>query len=609
MDIDNNLIETIENSFRRGKSIRRNLPSQSKLVIDQKLPYLCVYRFRDKPDPYMTSLLKTQGAYLVVHESVKVKDLLEALMAVALEEFKSFMIVEIWNDESPESESTFRLLYPEGKVSATISALEKGFAELSKFLPRIKVKLEGTLQRRPEGFDPLMDIGKIKESGALLIGIAIPPLFRDKDNVRTYPLFFREIQQKFAEIIKMGAFELVRGQEDTKFLHYLMLGKTRLDNIVRSADKRMAAIDEKMNFILTVTPINVASEWQKFKEKNYSSLPKFTYRLISIDPEMEKRKLFNIPLEDIEHTTLAFLLRDKRTELEKQLQMLEERGTKNFFHLSQSIYGDIKEEITQAAISLLKYEMPGEQAEYDTVNAIDFAQIADRELEKYRKVFPKINLTVKVKESVTGLIVSGSELSVGKSLSISEERVNALIQHEIGTHILTYCNGHVQPLHLMYSGFAGYEQMQEGIAVLAEFLVGGLNINRLRLLAARVLAVNALIGGADFVECYHMLCKEYGFCGKNSFNITMRVFRGGGFTKDAIYLKGLIQVLNFIKEGGDLTRLYAGKYALEHLPFIEELEHLSILRKPILPDYLGTREAREKIKRIQKGIVLSELIN
>lgn len=606
--METKLIDNISNSFKRGKSIRKNLPSKGKLVIDQKLPYLCVYRFREKPDNFLASLLKTQAAYLIIQKDVDIHELLERLIEISVEEFRSFMIVELWNDHDRENESTFNVYYPEGKVSATIQALEKGLGELSHFLPSIKVESEGTRQRAPYDFSPLISFETIRKTGTLLIGISVPPLFRDKSDKITYPLFFRKVQRKFGELIKVAAFEFVRGQTKSNFVHYLMLGKTRLDNVVRAADKRIAAIDEKMNFILSVTPVNVTSEWKKFKENNFSMAPNFTYRLISIDPEVEKRSLFNLPLDKIEDPTLAFLLRDKRTELEKQLLMLEERGTKKFFHTSQSIYGDISAEVLEAAKALLDYEIPAEETEYTNVSAGEFAITANTELEKYRKVFPKLDLQVRVKDNVTGLIVSGPQLSVGTTLSISEERVNALIQHEIGTHILTYCNGHVQPFHLMYAGFAGYEQMQEGLAVLAEFLVGGLNINRLRLLAARVLAVDALIHGADFIECYHMLCNKHGFGGKTSFNITMRVFRGGGYTKDSIYLKGLIQVLNYIKDGGDLSHLYAGKYALEHLPLIEELEHLKILKKPVLPEYLQDKQAKEKIKRIKKGIELTELI-
>ena len=97
--MDINLVEAISNSFKKGKSIRRNLALNSKLVIDQKLPYLCVYRFKDKPDPYLASLLKTQGAYLIANASLDVSSLLETLIEISMNAYNSFMIVEIWNDE------------------------------------------------------------------------------------------------------------------------------------------------------------------------------------------------------------------------------------------------------------------------------------------------------------------------------------------------------------------------------------------------------------------------------------------------------------------------------------------------------------------------------
>ncbi|NIQ16470.1 MAG: DUF1704 domain-containing protein, partial [Candidatus Dadabacteria bacterium] len=69
-------------------------------------------------------------------------------------------------------------------------------------------------------------------------------------------------------------------------------------------------------------------------------------------------------------------------------------------------------------------------------------------------------------------------------------RVEALLQHEIGTHALTYFNGLSQPFKQLCIGLSGYEELQEGLAVLAEYLVGGLSKPRLRLLAGRVVAVN-----------------------------------------------------------------------------------------------------------------------
>ncbi len=607
--LEKELIASIIFSFRNGKSIRRNLPLSSKLVIDQKLPYLCIYRFRDSPERYLSSLLKTQGAYLLANANLDISALITGLMEAAIHDFKSFMLIEVWNNLNASGKKTIEIWHPEGKVTATTETLEKGFCDFNKLLPGIEVKLINAKERQPQNLDPLVPMDVLRKTGTLSIGIAIPSLFSDAETLQEYPLFFRKIRRKFARVIEQAAYEFVRVQADNKFEHYLMLGKSRLDNLVRSSDRRISEISEKMDFIQRVTPVNTAEEWERFQQNKFAKLPKFSYRLISLDPEIEKRKLFNISLENIEHPTLAFLLRDKRLELEKQLIMLEERGTKKFLHTSQSVFGNIDEILKVAAVSLLTDEAPNEQAEYNAVNAVDFARAAESELEKYRPHFPGLSLMIKIKDNVNGLMVSGSELLVSKYLSISEARVNALIQHEVGTHILTYCNGRSQPLGLMYAGFAGYEETQEGMAVLSEHLVGGLNINRLKLLAARVVAVDTLVSGADFIETFNTLTRNYGFKNKTAFTISMRVHRGGGYTKDAVYLKGLLDILTFIKGGGQLAELYGGKFALEHLPLIEELTHLRILRKPKLPAYLITPQATEKLEKIKNGIQLRELVN
>jgi uncharacterized protein (TIGR02421 family) len=605
--IDPKQIASIGISFEKGESIMMDLPLEGELVIDQKLPFICVYRYSDTPEFYLSSLIKTQGAYLIVDAGLDVSDLLKKLIDVANHNFKSFLIFEIWNIGPFSDNKNIELWYPGKKTSATLDALKKGFSEFKRQLPGLQVILKESSQRHPQDLEPLIAMDVLKKTGTLLLGIAFPSLFRDIENRLEFPMFYRKMSRKFAGVIKQAAYEFVRVQSDNKFENYLSLGKTRLENLALSADKNISQISEKLDFILMVTPVNSTEEWKKFKENKFTRLPKFSYRLISIDPEIEKRKLFNIRIENIDHPTLAFLLRDKRMELEKQLIMLEERGTRKFLHTSRSIFGEVGDDVKKAALSLLNNGLANEQEEHKTVNSVDFARAAEAELDKYCPHFPDLDLRVRIKDNVNGLIVSGPELSIGKNLKISASRVEALIQHEVGTHMLTYCNGHLQPLGLMYSGFAGYEQTQEGIAVLSEYLVGGLDINRLKLLAARVIAVDTMVQGADFIETFNLLWKEYGFKSKTAFIISMRVHRGGGYTKDSIYLKGLIQVLHYIQQGGELSLLFGGKFALEHLPLIEELTHLRILKKPLLPDYLSSEEALVRIEKIKSGIPLENL--
>lgn len=58
-------------------------------------------------------------------------------------------------------------------------------------------------------------------------------------------------------------------------------------------------------------------------------------------------------------------------------------------------------------------------------------------------------------------------LFIPATASFREDRVEPLIQHEIGTHVVTYRNGESQPLSLLAVGLPGYEETQEGLAIMA----------------------------------------------------------------------------------------------------------------------------------------------
>lgn len=65
----------------------------------------------------------------------------------------------------------------------------------------------------------------------------------------------------------------------------------------------------------------------------------------------------------------------------------------------------------------------------------------------------------------------------------------------------------------------------------------------------------------------------------DAFTITARVYRGGGFTKDFLYLRGLKDALHCYHEQ-DLTSLFVGKTGFEFKPLLEELIARDILQKP-----------------------------
>ena len=174
---------------------------------------------------------------------------------------------------------------------------------------------------------------------------------------------------------------------------------------------------------------------------------------------------------------------------------------------------------------------------------------------------------------------------------------------------MTYFNGQAQPFKLLSAGLAGYEELQEGLAVLAEYLVGGLSKPRLRLLAARVVAAQSLIDGASFIDTFRLLNDSYQFKQQFAFNIVTRIYRGGGYTKDAIYLRGLLGLLQYLRSEPLHELFFIGKIAISHIPIIQELRRRKVLHAPaLLPHFLNTPEARLRLQGLSQGFSALDLI-
>jgi uncharacterized protein (TIGR02421 family) len=227
----------------------------------------------------------------------------------------------------------------------------------------------------------------------------------------------------------------------------------------------------------------------------------------------------------------------------------------------------------------------------------------------YRRLAPDLASMVQVRRDISGLMVSKGNLLISEQTRIPPSRVDALLQHEVGTHLLTWINGRAQPLRQLYSGLAGYEELQEGLAVLAEYLVGGLSRPRLRLLAARVLAAHQLMDGATFIDTFRELDRVHGFDRRTAFSITMRIYRGGGLTKDMVYLRGLVSLLRHLQAGRPLEPLFVGKISADHIPIVQELQWRGVLHPaPLRPRYMDLPETAARLSAVRNGLSVLDLV-
>jgi uncharacterized protein (TIGR02421 family) len=347
----------------------------------------------------------------------------------------------------------------------------------------------------------------------------------------------------------------------------------------------------------------------QFADSGYERAPAFQYRPLMHQPEDLKRQLFEIPLEQLEDPTVAFLLGEKQEELDRQLTALRDIGTPKFLFTCLALYGAPDAELVQLAEEIIaRVETPAPLSGR-TILVDEIRQRALAHIAHYQALEPAFDPKVEIRGDIaSGMLVSRGSLYLSEDARFSEQRLDALFQHEIGTHLVTYFNGDAQPFVQLRAGLANYEALQEGLAVLAEYLVGGLTPGRARTLAGRVLAVDWLIGGADFVEVFRKLTAEAGFRPAKAIGITMRIFRGGGFIKDQIYLQGFRDLVEYLAGGHSLESLYVGKIALEHVPYLEELRHRQIIRAPrLLPECLNDPGCPARLDQVRQATPLDLL--
>jgi uncharacterized protein (TIGR02421 family) len=373
-----------------------------------------------------------------------------------------------------------------------------------------------------------------------------------------------------------------------------------------AVDRALADIATSFRFLLDVTPVDLVGARQEFWDTGRP--PAFEYRPLGDDPAVTNARLADVALNEIEDPTVAHLLQAKHHELLLLVQMLSCRGSTEFLALSIEQYGAVSPALLAEAEDVLR-RVPARPLDAGPqLDADAFVRLAQAELDQYRAFAPDIESHVEIREGSTGVMVSNGDVLVAPTARISVARAAALLHHEIGTHVVTFVNGSHQQLRTLASGLAGHDETQEGLAVLAEYLAGGLTAGRLRQLAARVIAVHRMVERAEFPDVYQGLLDQ-GIPAAQAFTITTRVFRSGGLTKDAVYLRGLHDLVNHLGAGGMLDPLWLGKMPLTAVPLVEELHRRGVLSDPLLiPRYLDEPVARARLAGIHQVDSLAALI-
>ena len=342
-------------------------------------------------------------------------------------------------------------------------------------------------------------------------------------------------------------------------------------------------------------------EGQKDRFLKDGKMPNPDYAPIDVS---EPRRLVAEARKSIkgEHFIFEWLGRLAET-LDRTTHLIDSRGTPEFYHHSAELYGrptrlmlDKKTRVIDLArhmdgtldgLDFSKLVVEG----YEThLTAEEFAAELTEQLKPH---FGDQAPDVELSDTLSAKAVAGRKrIRVRASAGFTERDIEQLLQHEALIHTATSLNGRAQPhFKVLGRAHAGTTEVQEGLAVFAEIISGAMDPQRFRRLSDRVIAIQMSIDGADFKEVFEFYNERLDDPDQ-SFENARRVFRGGvltggaPFTKDMVYLNGLLRVHNFmrtvVKLGrADLIRiLFVGKLDIEDVPALAQMAASGRLRAP-----------------------------
>jgi uncharacterized protein (TIGR02421 family) len=295
------------------------------------------------------------------------------------------------------------------------------------------------------------------------------------------------------------------------------------------------------------------------------------------------------------------------------IRLLSEIGTDAFYDISSELYGNHRSipfeggksnlELAEALLGRLESININDIAEsHIQQNADEFAAHL---VNRLRSRTPQILVRVELTDEITAKVVAGmNRVRIRKDARFGKMDLLALWNHEIESHCLTAHNGaHQSQCEFLSSGGPRTTMTQEGLAVFHEIYGHTMSQHRFWSLCHRVQAISKVAEGADFIELFRWY-KDRTEHEMEAFYATQRIFRGaklaGGkpFTKDVVYLGGLLGIYNFLRIAVKsqnrllIESLVCGRIALEDVAVIASLRSHGILAPPrFVPTWLEHWEA------------------
>lgn len=370
-------------------------------------------------------------------------------------------------------------------------------------------------------------------------------------------------------------------------------------------DNNIDRLVKQIELLSYVNPTNIEEEKERFFASKYLTDPVFKYPNINFDKFKLHRELFTQPLELIEDEDIRNLYEDIIYAYSGLIQCIENIGEgRQFYFDSLHCFGTPTENDVENAKFILHFEDENRDVErFSPKYSAKDSEVFFKEFSKKYDFSYHIDYSDKI-SAIAMVLNNIKTLVLNTNHTYSDNEISVLTNHEIGVHMVTTMNGLLHPLKIFSHGFPNNEETQEGLAVFSEYMSDNLTVTRLKELAYRVIAVDSLAKGYPFSRTFRLLHNTYDLDRENAFYITLRAHRGGGFTKDYLYLSGLKKIYDYYHSGKDLSLLLTGKVSLEYADEIQSLidKGYAVTPQHITDSYAENKNTNRKVDFILRSL-------
>ncbi len=360
--------------------------------------------------------------------------------------------------------------------------------------------------------------------------------------------------------------------------HIPTTDKERDEKIIKNIDKKIFEIDKKITIAGFFRPINHDEEKRIFFE-NPTHSPQFVYRTIPIPITQLKKDLKGLP--EAPHHPLYELYRKKIKEIENKLDLLESIDTPLLQQHSKTLYGPASRTLYDQAVRYI-HEHP---IQPDESKKVTFKQIVKR-LNAFLTTHKLTHWQIKISpDRVNDISISlDGTIHLREGVTFTENRLQAIIAHEIETHIFRAENSKLQPYKIFETGTAGYIATEEGLAVYNQQALG-LPMGE-KAIWAPLRSIGAYLAQEmSFADLFHYLKENYKLENESAWRTCVKVKRGladtskkGAFTRDTIYFKGLQALDEYLADNREekIKNLYIGKIGIDDLQYLGDLKQYKV---------------------------------